>query len=93
MQTSPPKRRNIVALAEEMAAYGRICWKQKDTQEGWGCRLDMEVQDGITLIERIATNNNLWKAYAKVKENKGAPGVDGITVNALKGHMKRYLEV
>ncbi|HLR04038.1 MAG TPA: group II intron reverse transcriptase/maturase [Virgibacillus sp.] len=52
----------------------------------------MEEQDGINLTERIATNNNLWKAYTKVKENKGAPGVDGITVNALKGHMKRYLE-
>jgi len=28
-----------------------------------GCRLDMEEQDGITLIERIATNNNLWIGY------------------------------
>lgn len=57
-----------------------------------GCRLDMEEQDGINLIERVASYNNLWKAYGKVKENKGAPGIDGITVQGLKGHMKRYFE-
>ena len=35
------------------------------------------------------TDDNLWKAYKKVKANKGAPGVDGITVYELKAHMRR----
>lgn len=52
----------------------------------------MKTQDGIELINRIASNNNLWKAYGRVKKNKGAPGVDGITVDELKEHMKKYFE-
>ena len=29
-------------------------------------------------------------ACKKVKENKGAPGIDGITVDELYGHMGKY---
>lgn len=54
--------------------------------------MDMKEQDGINLIDKVITNNNLWKAYAKVKSNKGAPGVDGITVDQLKGHMVKYFQ-
>lgn len=54
--------------------------------------MDMKEQDGINLIDKVITNNNLWKAYAKVKSNKGDPGVDGITVDQLKGHMVKYFQ-
>ena len=54
--------------------------------------MDMEKQDGINLIEKVISNDNLWKAYRKVFANKGTPGVDGITVNQLKGHMTKYIE-
>ncbi|MFJ3388678.1 hypothetical protein [Lysinibacillus sp. NPDC086135] len=47
----------------------------------------MKKQDGINLIDRIVTNGNLWRAFKKVKENGGAPGVDGITVHELKSHL------
>ena len=50
----------------------------------------MKEQDGINLIDKVITNNNLWSAYKKVKHNNGAPGVDGITVTHLKSHMKKY---
>lgn len=52
----------------------------------------MEKQDGINLIENVVTDNNLWTAYRKVYANKGARGVDGITVNELKGHMLKYYD-
>lgn len=52
----------------------------------------MKKQDGINIIDRIVTNRNLWRAYQKVKENGGAPGVDGITVHELKSHMRKYFE-
>ncbi|MEB2280321.1 group II intron reverse transcriptase/maturase [Lysinibacillus xylanilyticus] len=52
----------------------------------------MEKQDGINLIDRIVTNGNLWRAFKKVKENGGAPGVDGITVHELKSHLRKYFE-
>lgn len=54
--------------------------------------MDMRKQDGINLIDKVIANNNLWKAYKKVKDNNGAPGVDGITVVQLKSHMKKYYE-
>ncbi|MDM5231850.1 group II intron reverse transcriptase/maturase [Lysinibacillus pakistanensis] len=52
----------------------------------------MKKQDGIHLIDRIVTNGNLWRAYKKVKENGGAPGVDGITVHELKSHLRKHFE-
>jgi len=54
--------------------------------------MEMKKQDGINIIDRIVTNRNLWRAYQKVKENGGAPGVDGITVHELKSHMRKYFE-
>lgn len=47
----------------------------------------MKKQDGINLIDKVVSDNNLWLAYEKVFKNKGAPGVDGITVYQLKNHM------
>ena len=52
----------------------------------------MNKQDGIELIDRVISNRNLWNAYKKVKENGGAPGIDGITVHELKPHMHKYFE-
>lgn len=52
--------------------------------------MDMKEQDGINLINKVIADDNLWKAYKKVKSNKGAPGVDGITVQELKLHMRKH---
>jgi RNA-directed DNA polymerase len=52
----------------------------------------MEEQDGINLIEQVIADANLWRAYKKVRKNKGAPGVDGVTVYQLKGHMEKYYQ-
>ena len=54
--------------------------------------MEMKKQDGIELIDRVISNRNLWNAYKKVKENGGAPGIDGITVQELKVHMHKYLK-
>lgn len=35
----------------------------------------------MEILEQILTKENLNKAYKKVKANKGAPGVDGISVD------------
>ncbi|MEJ8766107.1 group II intron reverse transcriptase/maturase [Oceanobacillus sp. AG] len=52
----------------------------------------MEKQDGINLIGKVTSDDNLWRAYKRVYANKGAPGVDGITVNELESHMLKYYE-
>jgi len=36
------------------------------------------------LMERVVERSNLWLAYQRVVRNKGAPGVDGVTVAEFK---------
>lgn len=48
-------------------------------------------QDGIDLIDKVIDDNNLFRACEKVKANKGAPGIDGMTVDELFGHVSKYL--
>ncbi|WP_143033119.1 hypothetical protein [Trichococcus collinsii] len=52
--------------------------------------MDMRKQDGITLIEKIATTSNLVVVCEKVYKNKGAAGLDGITVYEIDEHMAKY---
>lgn len=53
--------------------------------------IEVERQDGIDLIDKVIESNNLFNACAKVKSNKGAPGIDGMTVDELYGHVSKYL--
>jgi len=41
---------------------------------------EAEEADGAGLLERILDRDNLNKAYKRVKANKGAPGIDGMTI-------------
>ena len=40
------------------------------------------------LLEKILYKDNLNRAYKRVKANKGAPGIDGITVNEIGAYLK-----
>ena len=42
------------------------------------------------LMEAIVARDNLKKALAQVKRNKGAPGVDGMTVENLTPYLKEH---
>ena len=42
------------------------------------------------LMEQVCGPANLNRAYARVMANKGAPGVDGMTVGQLGGWIKRH---
>lgn len=54
-------------------------------------------QDGAGLLERILDRENLNRAYKRVKANKGAPGIDGMTVEDalpwLREHREELLEL
>ena len=41
---------------------------------------ETEMTDDADLLEQILDRDNLNKAYKKVKANKGAPGIDGMTI-------------
>lgn len=53
-------------------------------------------QGGADLLERILSRENLNRAYKRVKANKGAPGIDGMTVEDalpwLREHREELLE-
>ena len=40
------------------------------------------------LMERVVERSNMWLAYQRVVRNKGAPGVDAVTVSELKDWLK-----
>jgi RNA-directed DNA polymerase len=42
------------------------------------------------LLEEVLRRENLVKAYHRVRTNKGAPGVDGMTVDDLKPCLKEH---
>jgi len=44
--------------------------------------------DGV--MEAVVETKNMWKAYRRVVKNKGAPGVDGMTVDDLGSYLKTH---
>src|SRR5579864_9419268 len=42
------------------------------------------------LMEEVVEGENLKEAWRRVKANKGSPGVDGMTVHDLPGHLKEH---
>jgi RNA-directed DNA polymerase len=44
------------------------------------------------LMERVCERENLNRAYKRVKANKGAPGIDGMTVGELYGWLVEHKE-
>ena len=53
--------------AEAHRSFRRI-WKERDSAQP-------------ELLEEILDKDNLNRAYKRVKANKGAPGIDGMTVD------------
>jgi len=53
------------------------------------CDLSAEnPKPGMGLMERVLAPENLRAAYRRVRANKGAPGVDGMTVGELAGYLR-----
>jgi group II intron reverse transcriptase/maturase len=48
--------------------------------------------DGADLLERILSRDNLNRAYKRVKANKGAPGIDGMTVEEALPWLREHRE-
>src|SRR5947209_17162231 len=45
---------------------------------------------GEQLMEEVCERENCKQALARVKANKGSPGVDGMTVHELPGYLKQH---
>lgn len=46
--------------------------------------------EGPRMMDAVVERNNLWQAYERVMRNKGAAGVDGLTVLELKAWLQQH---
>lgn len=46
--------------------------------------------EGLRQMEAVVERNNLWQAYERVVRNKGAAGVDGLTVADFKAWLQQH---
>ncbi len=44
----------------------------------------------VLLMEEICQRENLKRALQRVRQNKGSPGIDGMTVKKLSGYLKKH---
>jgi RNA-directed DNA polymerase len=44
----------------------------------------------VLLMEEICQRENLKRALQRVRQNKGSPGIDGMTVRKLSGYLKKH---
>ena len=51
-----------------------------------------KVETDMELLEQVLSKDNLNNAYKQVYKNKGASGVDGVTVDELFSYIKEYKE-
>ena len=57
-------------------SFNRI-WKERDSAEP-------------DILSKILNKDNLNRAYKRVKANKGAPGIDGMTIEAALSWLKEH---
>ena len=55
------------------------------------CR-EVGEQDGADLLEKILSRDNLNRAYKRVRANKGAPGIDGMTIEDALPWLREHRE-
>ena len=72
-------QRDSVEHEEYAEAYSAECQK-------------VEERDSADLLEKVLSRDNLNKAYKRVKANKGASGVDGMTVDEALPWLKEHGE-
>ena len=51
-----------------------------------------KVETDMELLEKVLSKENLNKAYKQVYKNKGASGVDGVTIEELFSYIKEHKE-
>jgi group II intron reverse transcriptase/maturase len=83
-----------VKIAENREGAGCTCEGRLEAESdrgAWsGISLEGMEKDGAgTLLGRVLERDNLNRAYKRVKKNRGAAGIDGMTTDKLLEYLKR----
>src|ERR1039457_6239921 len=62
--------------------------ESQGTETSMAERVNQSLAEGEQLMERMCERENLKRALARVKRNKGSAGVDGMSVAELSGYLK-----
>jgi RNA-directed DNA polymerase len=86
------RQKNQVELNLDTGASGEAASAAVQETEARAARTDIESRAVLVgpSMEAIVERENLKKALAQVKRNKGAPGIDGMTVDDLAAHLKQH---
>jgi len=67
----------------------------KDLKPQWPSRYPAQTKDkshrerNNDLMEEVVSRQNMLKTLRRVKKNKGAPGIDNLTVENLKPYLRQ----
>lgn len=81
--------------AEESHGTSRWAWVEPSV---WTARmlqaLEQRVKGGnwFSLIDKVYKRGNLWSSWSNVASNKGAAGVDHVTVKQYERHVEKHIE-
>jgi len=71
--------------------YGKMEGHRDRSSEAFIAERLIESPTGhIRLMESICERENMKRALRQVRKNKGAPGIDGMTVEEMPGYLKRH---
>ena len=86
MQIDDATRR---ATAPDMEEGDRMSpWAMLGAEKGTAADGQTKAE-GLRQMDAVVERNNLWQAYARVMRNKGAAGVDGLTVEEFKAWLQQ----
>jgi RNA-directed DNA polymerase len=86
------RQKNQVELNLGTGTRGEAPSAAAQETEARAARTDIESRAALVgpSMEAIVERENLKKALAQVKRNKGAPGIDGMRVDDLAAHLKEH---
>ena len=65
-------------------------FESQGTEASMAERVSESLTEGEQLMEQVCERENLKRALARVKRNKGSAGVDGMSVAELPGYLKEH---
>jgi hypothetical protein len=89
MSDKRQKNQLVLAFPEESRSEAPMA-SAEGTESLAAKRRSESLAIGERLMEEVCERENCKQALARVKANKGSPGVDGMTYHDLPGHLKQY---